>query len=437
MPFRRGGVERRHGGRGSVGRQDGGPFRRIAPARWLGLRFGRQRLQRDAKHLASARLDPDRLRMCPKSPLAHRQCVRALLKPDLRRLGVAGRRDRDLAVVDHHLGVLRLDLQHQRALRCSNPENHAGEDDQDGEGADDQGDGSPPLAPRLRARGGGLERGRRAFEPLGFGLTLVQVGDHLAHRRVTLGRRLGHHLLEEAVQLFGYVGSLGSQRGDRALVMGLDDLVGRLARVRRTPGQQVVKRASQPVDVGPSVDRVGVGGLLRGHVLDRAHGLAGTRHLFAGRLGGPEPGEPQVENLQLPLLIHDQVRRLDVPVNQLVLMGVLKPHGRLVHQLAGLDNRQRALAAYKPRQVFPLDVFQHQEASALDFPSVQGADDVGMVEPADGLHLPLEPGDRPLASQPARRQDLEGHFPAQLRVEGLVDCSHPALGQLFQDLVLA
>ena len=147
-----------------------------------------------------------------------------------------------------------------------------------------------------------------------------------------------------------------------------------------------------------------VGGLLRGHVLGRAHGLADPRHLVAARLGRPEPGQPQVENLQLPLPIHHQVRGLDVPVNQLVLVGVLKPHGRLAHQLASLGDRQRAPAAYEPRQVDPVDVFQDQEARAFDLPGVQGTDDMGMVEPADGLHLPLEPGDRSLASQTAHGQ---------------------------------
>ena len=82
-------------------------------------------------------------------------------------------------------------------------------------------------------------------------------------------------------------------------------LEGRPGGVRRPPNQQVEKRASQAVDIDSKVDRADVRGLLRGHILGRAHHLATIPHLIAARVGRPELGETQVEDFHLALPVHD------------------------------------------------------------------------------------------------------------------------------------
>ena len=81
---------------------------------------------------------------------------------------------------------------------------------------------------------------------------------------------------------------VGGHLIERALVLA--------ALERGAAGQEFVERAAQAVDVGADIDGVAVGGLLRGHVIGRAHGLAGAGHLLArswprNRIGpgrGPE-----------------------------------------------------------------------------------------------------------------------------------------------------
>ena len=51
---------------------------------------------------------------------------------------------------------------------------------------------------------------------------------------------------------------------------------------RGPAAEELVERAAQAVEVGADIDRAAVGGLLRGHVVGRAHRLARAGHFLAG-----------------------------------------------------------------------------------------------------------------------------------------------------------
>ena len=72
------------------------------------------------------------------------------------------------------------------------------------------------------------------------------------------------------------------------------------------------------------------------------------------------------------------------------------------------------------------DILHHDVKNFVDLIGVEGADDVGMIEPADQLHLALEPGDHSLVRGDLRRDDLERDGPVHHRVMGLVDPAHRA-----------
>ena len=124
----------------------------------------------------------------------------------------------------------------------------------------------------------------------------------------------------------------------------------------RTSDQQLIERAAQRIDVGPKVDGVGVRSLFRGHVVGRAHDLTQRGQLAAGGLIGAEQGQPKVENLDLSLACHHQVRGLDVPMHQAVLVGVLEPEGRLADELAGSGNPQPFHALEQFADVFSINI---------------------------------------------------------------------------------
>ena len=124
-------------------------------------------------------------------------------------------------------------------------------------------------------------------------------------------------------------------------------------------------------------------------------------------------------------------------MHQAVLVDILQPKRRLAGHLAGIAYRHGAEAADDLRQVEPLDVFHHEHRRAVDLPGVVGADDVVMVQLADGLHLAFEAGDRPRVLRAARRKHLERDHPIELGVQGLVDRAHAAVAQLLDQLILA
>ena len=68
---------------------------------------------------------------------------------------------------------------------------------------------------------------------------------------------------------------------------------------------------------------------------------------------------------------------------------------------------------------------------------VVGADDLRVVEPADGLHLALEARDGPLVLDAALGHDLQRDHAIQLGVQCLVDRAHAAVPEFLQEFVFA
>ena len=100
---------------------------------------------------------------------------------------------------------------------------------------------------------------------------------------------------------------------------------------RRVARQQVVEGTAEAVEVGADVGRARVEGLLRGDVVGRPHegALRGDGAVRLALLGGlTEAGQSQVQDLEHPAAGHQQVRRLDVSVDQSMFVGARKPNSR-------------------------------------------------------------------------------------------------------------
>ena len=107
---------------------------------------------------------------------------------------------------------------------------------------------------------------------------------------------------------------------------------------------------------------------------------------------------PKSSSLTTPLAAEHQVGRLDVAVDELVLMGMLEPQRGLADHLAGRAHAQRLsglpLGLDQALEVDAVHVFHRQEMDAVGLAGVVGTHDVRMLQRADRLHLPLEPGYR-------------------------------------------
>ena len=85
----------------------------------------------------------------------------------------------------------------------------------------------------------------------------------------------------------------------------------------------------------------------------------------------------------------------------------------------------------------PGHVLHHDVQDLVDLVGVEGTHDVGMVEPADQLHLALKPGHDPLVRRDLRRDDLERDHPVHHRVMRLVNPPHRARADAVENDVAA
>ncbi len=181
--------------------------------------------------------------------------------------------------------------------------------------------------------------------------------------------------------------------------------------------------------------------LLGAHVKRRADHLAEAgkerllRQARVGRLGHAE-----VDHLRHGrIVVHrdHHVARLDVAVDDPLLMGVLDGLANRPKQLQPLPCRQVVLVAVL-RDRNPAHQLHHEVRPArFGRSGVEHFGDVGMVHHRQRLPLRLEPGDHLLGVH-SRLDDLQGHLaPDRLLLLGHEDDAEAAFADLLQELVAA
>ncbi len=130
-----------------------------------------------------------------------------------------------------------------------------------------------------------------------------------------------------------------------------------------------------------------------------------------------------------------QVGRLQVAVNQSLRVDVLQALQRLEHQPHRLGRRQLLAPQQHVFQRFALQILHDQIVEAAGLADLEGADDVGVLEPHGQLGLALEAAEEVRFAGPRRRQHLDGEDLAE-PVLRLVDAGHAALAQPVEDLVI-
>ncbi len=274
--------------------------------------------------------------------------------------------------------------------------------------------GLRPAVERKPSRGRAPPRPHRRFER-------AQVGGHLPGRGVPPGRVLGQGLANDLPDPGRETGAKLLHRPRLLVDDGVEQSPLALAVEGQGAGGRLVEDDAERPDVRAGVDLVALG-LLGGHVGDRAHG--GSRDRHPGLSG--ELGQAEIQDLGRPVRSDHDVARLDVAVDDAVLVGL----GQALGHLGGEAQRvgRRKVAAGDPvLQGFAL-VAGHDdvEAAVGRFVDLVDGADVGMVEARGGPGLVDEPlAGRGLGHQPGR-QELEGDAALQTEVLGLEDHAHPA-----------
>ena len=174
-------------------------------------------------------------------------------------------------------------------------------------------------------------------------------------------------------------------------------------------------------------------GLLRGDIVHRAQGLLGQ----GGLGGGGEPGDAEVGHLQAAVPQDHHIVGLDVPVDDALLVGALQGHEDLGGEVDSLLPADGAFLLDILLQGDAVDKLHDDVLDLVAKADIVHLDNVGVVEPRDGLGLIAETAQEIAVVGKFFLQNLDGHPAALHAVVGLVDIGHAAHADKLVDFVPA
>ena len=279
-----------------------------------------------------------------------------------------------------------------------------------------------------------------------------QIFRELRDRGVALGRialqRLGDDRLEiaaqQAVQAIGRRGPvLGPLGGDPGVLAqrrggephrladgdGLDELDRRAGAEagRVVAGEQLEEQHAERVDVGRGGD-LAAGDLLGRGVLRRQGDAALARQHRHRFVVAEQLGDAEIEQLHLAVAVHEDVRRLQVAVDDQVGVGV-RDRRLDVQEEADACLDAEPLVVAVAIDVLAVDVLEHEVG--LTGPRDAGVDqprDVGVRQLGEDRAFAAEPG-LPFPPEQRRVQQLDrgAALEAAVAALGEPDAAHPAL----------
>jgi len=186
------------------------------------------------------------------------------------------------------------------------------------------------------------------------------------------------------------------------------------ARVERPrAGHELVEQHAERVDVGAGIDVAAVEDLLGAHVLGRAQQpLIGSQQRLLRGLAVEGLGDAEVDHARHrhPLVQrHEHVRRLDVPVDDALVVAVLNRAADVGEQAQSVSGR-KLMEIAEPRDRLAVDELHGEPRPAVGSrPAVEHLGDVRVVHAREGFSLLLEPA-HDLGRVHADLDDLDRDF---------------------------
>ena len=219
----------------------------------------------------------------------------------------------------------------------------------------------------------------------------------------TLERVLGQRPVHEALP----VAQVRRQARDRIARVHHGHRQRVLCLVGQFAGQHLPGQHAHAVEVGTRIDFFAPS-LLRGHVGGASHGQAGAGDAAAVAAA---QGNAEVRQQRTAGIVKQDVFRLDVAVDHAAAVGIGQGREQAAQDLActGLVATEIALSQVAVGQVGH-GVIRQPVGGPAD---VEDADDVRMVQPANGADLVLEPAPAHFIGQRIRAHDLQRHLAAE------------------------
>ena len=223
-----------------------------------------------------------------------------------------------------------------------------------------------------------------------------------------------------------------ARRRRRAGARLLEHLARRRRRERVAPGDDLVERDAERIDVAARIE-VGAGGLFGRHVMRRAED-----HLLVradGVLVLHVAGEAEVGQLRAAGRRDHDVAGLHVEMEHAEPRGMLEGARDLHDQAARFERRQLAALPKQRAQGAALDVFHHEVVMPVGLGNVDRLDDVGMVQPGGGAGFLEESLDEDGVLGEPGGEHLDGDDAVHAHLVGAVDMAHAAAREFRAQLV--
>ena len=195
-----------------------------------------------------------------------------------------------------------------------------------------------------------------------------------------------------------------------------------LAVERDAAGEREVEQAAERIDVRARVHAIAAD-LLGRDVVERADPVAGL-----GRPGRGERvlGEPEVGQIHVLLGAEQDVRGLDVAVDEPRRVRGVECRADLGDKPRGARRREPALAPHEAADVVPGDVAHRDVREAVLLTGVVDRDHVRVIDRGGDLGLAQEPRAHGLLVQQPGRDHLQRDRAIERELRGPIDHAHAA-----------
>ena len=200
-------------------------------------------------------------------------------------------------------------------------------------------------------------------------------------------------------------------------------------------GEHFVKHDAEAVDV-----RAVIGGailLLRRGVVGRALRHGSIRPWRPVRLFGiaDDLRDAEVRDLHRARFVDEQVLRLDVAMDDAVIVGALQRLADGRHDAERLLRRE-AFGLQELAQIHAIDELHEQKVEAARLPEVMHADDVRVIQRGERMGLLFKPCRKLRIIRPLRCEQFQRDEAVQRFLPRLVNHAHAATTEAFEDLEL-
>src|SRR6516165_11154566 len=254
-------------------------------------------------------------------------------------------------------------------------------------------------------------------------------------------------LVDDFFQLGRQIGIQSNGRNWSAIEDRLENQSRALPSEGQRSGRHLIQHSAKRKQIGAGVQFLRPH-LLRRHVSEGSYSRAGTRQrvrvnlrsgkcwLVASRaFGCTDLSQPEIQNLGMTALGHEDIGGLDVPMDDARSVGGIKRVGDVNAQRQdGLDLQRLATDAVFDRHAFQI-LHRYKRLTSLLPDFVDGAD-VGMVQGGGRAGFAAKSFQSLWVFRKVIRKEFESNVAAKFGVFGLIDHTHSATTKLFDNAVV-